>query len=191
MKVTELELRRRIRMELLKEYRSAASDYQPFTFASCKVDLPKRFIKGEENEKLAEKTATFFVTQPATGIANNEVYETIVSQDTSAPQINNNVDVIEEDVNEEKDLNININNNIDVKVENDNMSDSNNNILIISIAVPLSILSILGIIWKIYKSLKKRKLNFRNKTKATSLKATAPPPVVVGNSIPAYNPEYK
>ena len=59
MKVTELELRRRIRMELLKEYRSAASDYQPFTFASCKIDLPKRFIKGEENEKLAEKTATF------------------------------------------------------------------------------------------------------------------------------------
>ena len=76
-------------------------------------------------------------------------------------------------------------------MDNDNISDSNNNTLIISIAVPLSILGILCVIWKIYKSLKKRKLNFRNKTKATSLKATAPPPVVVGNSIPAYNPEYK
>ena len=90
-------------------------------------------VKGIEGEK----TATVLVTHPATGIANNEVYETIVPQDTSATQINNNVDVIEEDVNEEKDLNININNNIDVKVENDNMSDSNNNTLIISIAVPI------------------------------------------------------
>ena len=136
-------------------------------------------------------TETVIVTRPATGIVNNEVYETIAPQETSAPQIDNSVDVKEEDINEEKDLNININNNVAVKVENDNMSDSNNNTLIISIAVPLSILGILCVIWKIYKSLEKRKFNFRNKTKASSLKATAPPPVVVGNSIPAYNPEYK
>ena len=84
-----------------------------------------------------------------------------------------------------------INNNVDVKVENDNMSDSNNNILIISITVPLSILGILGIVWKIYKRLKRRKFNLRQKTEGSIQIPTAPPQIMIGNSIPAYNPECK
>ena len=75
-------------------------------------------------------------------------------------------------------------------MENENISDSYNNTLVISISVPLSILSIFGILYKIYKRLKKRKFKLRNKTKATSFKATAPPPVVVENSLPAFNPDY-
>lgn len=140
---------------------------------------------------VATETETVFKTRPGITVTKNVVYETISPQDTSAPQIDKSVEVIEEDVNEEKDLNININNNVDVKVENENISDSYNNTLVISISVPLSILSIFGILYKIYKRLKKRKFKLRNKTKATSFKATAPPPVVVGNSIPAYKPEYK